>query len=109
MRAEATAQALRQVGQAINMDESGGRDAVALRVAEKWVEAFSKLAKENNTLIIPADAGNAGSIIAQALSIFGAVSKNSIPQSSPTPTETATTTTTTTIPSTGEARTSKPQ
>lgn len=48
MKAEATAEALRKVGDAITSQEGGGgRDAVALRVAEKWVEAFSKVRNMN--------------------------------------------------------------
>ena len=43
--ATATAEALRQTGAAIR--EPGGLDAVNLKVAERYVEAFSKLAKTN--------------------------------------------------------------
>lgn len=51
--AEATAKGIDIVAEAIKHE--GGSDAVSLRVAEQYVEAFSKLAKENNTLILPAD------------------------------------------------------
>jgi hypothetical protein len=44
MGAEATAEALRQVGQAIDMDQSEGRDAVALNVPEKWSRPSPKYA-----------------------------------------------------------------
>lgn len=75
LRADATAQALLTVGRAIQSDDGAGKDAVQLRVAEKWIEAFGNLAKEGNTLIIPQDAGNPTSIIAQALSIFKSISQ----------------------------------
>ena len=47
--AQATAEALRMVAEATNAP--GGMNAVNLQVAEKYVEAFSKLAKEGNTLV----------------------------------------------------------
>lgn len=73
--AEATAEGIEKVALAIN--HKGGADAVALRVAEKYVEAFSKLAKTNNTIIIPADAGDVGGMMAKAMGVFeGLKNKN---------------------------------
>lgn len=60
--AQATAEGLRQVAEAINMP--GGKDAVGLRVAEQYVEEFGKLAKTNNTMILPAELTNIGSAVA---------------------------------------------
>ncbi len=68
--AEASATALRQVGAAIR--EPGGMDAVNLRVAEHYVDAFGKLAKTNNSLIVPANMGDMSSVIASALQIVKA-------------------------------------
>jgi regulator of protease activity HflC (stomatin/prohibitin superfamily) len=65
--ADASATALRQVGAAIN--EPGGTDAVNLRVAEEYVNAFGNLAKTNNSVIVPANMGDMGSLIAGALTI----------------------------------------
>ncbi|KFI08290.1 SPFH domain-containing protein [Massilia sp. BSC265] len=65
--AEASASALRQVGAAIH--EPGGMDAVNLRVAEHYVDAFGNLAKTNNSLIVPANMGDMSSVIASALQI----------------------------------------
>ena len=67
--AEATAKGINTVALAINND--GGPDAVSLRVAEQYVEAFSKLAKESTTLILPADLSSPSNFIAQATTIFG--------------------------------------
>lgn len=75
VRADATAQALLTVGRAIQGEEGAGKGAVELRVAEKWIEAFGRIAKEGNTLIIPQEASNPSAIIAQALGIFNGVSK----------------------------------
>ena len=65
--AEASASALRQVGAAIR--EPGGEDAMNLRVAEHYVDAFSKLAKTNNSIIVPANLGEMSGLIASALQI----------------------------------------
>jgi regulator of protease activity HflC (stomatin/prohibitin superfamily) len=65
--AEASATALRQVGAAIR--EPGGEDAMNLRVAEHYVDAFSKLAKTNNSIIVPANLGEMSGLIASALQI----------------------------------------
>lgn len=67
-RARATAQAIRIV--AAEMQQNGGRDAVALRVAEQYIQAWSKLAKEGNTLIIPANLNDIRGMITQAFSIW---------------------------------------
>jgi len=68
--AEASALALRQVGDAIG--SPGGMDAVSLRVAEHYVDAFANLAKTNNTLIVPANLGDISTAIASAMQIVKA-------------------------------------
>lgn len=60
--AQATADGLRAVAEAINT--AGGKDAVALRVAEQYVHEFGKLAKANNTMILPAELSNIGAAVA---------------------------------------------
>src|SRR5512135_2886526 len=65
--ASATAQAIQQVAQAI--ESPGGIEAVNLKVAEKYVEAFSGVAKEGNTLILPGNLTEMGSMVAAAMSI----------------------------------------
>lgn len=72
--AEATAKGIDIVAEAIKKE--GGTDAVSLRVAEQYVEAFSKLAKENNTLILPADVSAPSNFIAQALTIYDKLHTN---------------------------------
>lgn len=68
-RARAEAEGIRLVAKAIN-ETAGGKDAVALQVAEKYVDAFGKLAKESNTVVIPAELGNVGSWISGGMSIY---------------------------------------
>ena len=65
--AEANAEALRQIGAAIR--EPGGQDAVNLKVAEKYVDAFSNLAKTGNSIIVPTNLGEMSGLIASALAI----------------------------------------
>jgi regulator of protease activity HflC (stomatin/prohibitin superfamily) len=65
--AEASATALRQVGAAIR--EPGGEDAMNLRVAEHYVDAFGQLAKTTNSIIVPANLGEMSGLIASALQI----------------------------------------
>lgn len=65
--ASANAQAIQQVAQAIQ--SPGGMDAVNLKVAEKYVEAFGNVAKEGNTLILPGNLADMGSMVAAAMTI----------------------------------------
>lgn len=65
--AEASAEALRKTAAAIR--EPGGSDAVNLKVAEQYVNAFSQLAKTNNSLIVPADMSNISGLIAGAMQV----------------------------------------
>ncbi len=68
--ATATAEALRRVAEATNAP--GGMNAVNLQVAEKYVEAFSQLAKQGNTLVVPANLGDISTLISSAMTIVQA-------------------------------------
>lgn len=72
--AQATAEALRMVAGATNAP--GGMNAVNLQVAEKYVEAFSKLAKEGNTLVVPANLGDLSTLITSAMTMVKGVGAN---------------------------------
>jgi len=65
--AAATASAIKQVAESIR--EPGGMDAVNLRVAERYVEAFGNVAKEGNTLVLPANLADMGSLVASAMAV----------------------------------------
>ena len=65
--AEASAEAIRKTAAAIR--EPGGSDAVNLKVAEQYVEAFGKLAKTNNAIIIPANLSDISGLIATAMQV----------------------------------------
>ena len=65
--AQASADAIRTVAEAIRTE--GGDEAVKLKVAEQYVEAFAKLAKESNTLIMPANVADIGSLVSAGMKI----------------------------------------
>lgn len=69
--AQATAKGINEVAQAIV--KSGGSEAVALKIAEQYVSAFSQLAKTSTTVLLPANASDAGSMVAQALTVFDSI------------------------------------
>jgi regulator of protease activity HflC (stomatin/prohibitin superfamily) len=65
--ATATAEGLNRVGVALSKE--GGVEAMQLRIGEEYVKQFGKLAKESNTLVVPANLSDLSSIIAMATSI----------------------------------------
>lgn len=69
--AAATAEGLRRVAETIN--QPGGEEAVRLRVAEQYVKEFGNLARVNNTVILPANLADVGSMIATALKTLESV------------------------------------
>ena len=63
--ASATAEGIRRVAEAIKLP--GGYEAVQLRVAEQYIGQFGELAKKSNTLVLPANVADVGSMIALAM------------------------------------------
>jgi len=57
----ATAKGIREIATAIN--EKGGNDAVNLRIAEHYLDEFGKLARINNTMIIPSNLADVAGIV----------------------------------------------
>ncbi|KAF3932292.1 Stomatin-1 [Dactylella cylindrospora] len=74
LRAEATAKGIEKVAAAIEAGAVNAQNAISLSVAEKYVDAFGKLAKESNTIVIPSQMGDVGGMIASAMGIYGKVS-----------------------------------
>jgi regulator of protease activity HflC (stomatin/prohibitin superfamily) len=66
--ANATAEGLRTVADAIQ--KPGGYEAMQLRVAEQYVSRFGELAKAGNTLVLPANLSDVGSMIALAMNVI---------------------------------------
>jgi regulator of protease activity HflC (stomatin/prohibitin superfamily) len=69
--ANATAKGIEMIAAAIA--RQGGEEAIALRIAEQYVAAFDKLARNSTTMLLPANANDAGSMVAQAMSVFDTV------------------------------------
>ncbi len=66
--AEATANGIRAIAAAIN--EKGGVNAVNLRIAEQYLDEFGKLAKTNNSIIIPTNLADIAGVIKSAASVI---------------------------------------
>ena len=72
--AHATADGIRKIAESLSL--SGGENAANLRVAEKYIAEFGKLAKENNTMIIPSNLGDMSSMVATAMSVLKQTNKS---------------------------------
>ena len=79
--ARATAEGVRAVAEATQAP--GGYEAVQLRVAEQYIDRFGQLAKTGNTLVVPSNLADVGSMLALALNVIK--SKPGATGSGPTP------------------------
>ena len=66
--AEANAAAVKAVGEAIS--DKGGMDAANLKIAQEYVAAFGNLAKESNTVIVPANAADIAGLVTTAMTVL---------------------------------------
>ena len=73
--ATATAEGIRQVGEAISAP--GGQEAARVRVAEQYVTEFGNLARTTNTLILPANLSDVGGFVATAMEVIKSTGKTS--------------------------------
>ncbi len=67
--ATATAEGLRQVAGSLTIE--GGDAAMKLRIAEAYVQQFGNIAKEGNTIVVPANLSDLTSMIALATNMVG--------------------------------------
>ncbi|MBP8116496.1 MAG: SPFH/Band 7/PHB domain protein [Nitrospira sp.] len=74
--ASATADGLRKVAESTQIP--GGYEAVQLRVAEQYITKFGELAKASNTLVLPANVSDVGSMLTLAMNM---ITKRSSPSS----------------------------
>lgn len=75
LKANATGRGIEAVANAIREGESSAQNAVSLSVAEKYVDAFGKLAKEGTAVVVPGNVGDMGGMIASALAVYGKVNE----------------------------------
>ncbi|KAI1814281.1 SPFH domain/Band 7 family protein [Poronia punctata] len=73
LKARATAAGIDAVGAAISAGGESAQGAVSFSVAEKYVDAFGKLAKEGTAVVVPGNVGDIGGMIATAMSVYGKV------------------------------------
>jgi regulator of protease activity HflC (stomatin/prohibitin superfamily) len=66
--AKATAEGIRSVAAAIETE--GGFEAVQLRVAEQYITSFGQIARAGNTLVIPSNLSDVGSMLALAMNVI---------------------------------------
>ncbi|KAM8905398.1 stomatin-like protein 2, mitochondrial [Spinachia spinachia] len=79
-KAGAKSKAIRLLSEALA--EQNGSAAASLSVAEQYVSAFSNLAKESNTVLLPSNTGDVSGMVAQAMSIYSRLARPS-PKESP--------------------------
>uniref|UniRef100_A0AC11ANE7 Stomatin like 2 n=1 Tax=Ovis aries TaxID=9940 RepID=A0AC11ANE7_SHEEP len=77
-KAKAKAEAIRILAAALT--QHNGDAAASLTVAEQYVSAFSKLAKDSNTILLPSNPGDVTSMVAQAMGVYGALTKAPVPE-----------------------------
>ncbi|PKK16832.1 hypothetical protein A306_00000227, partial [Columba livia] len=73
VKAKAKAEAIQLLAAALAQQH--GSAAASLSVAEQYVSAFSKLAKDSNTILLPANTGDVTNMVAQALGIYSTLTK----------------------------------
>jgi hypothetical protein len=73
LKAKATAAGIDAVADSIKRGENSAQGAVSLSIAEKYVDAFGKLAKEGTAIVVPGNVGDIGSMIASAMAVYGKV------------------------------------
>jgi len=66
--AHATAEGIKKIAESLSL--TGGETAANLRIAEKYIAEFGNLAKENNTMIIPANMGDISSMVATVMTVL---------------------------------------
>ncbi|KAI8647338.1 hypothetical protein BD408DRAFT_408401 [Parasitella parasitica] len=84
LRAKASAEGIERVARAIATNH--GNDAVSMTVAEKYVDAFGRMAKEGTTMIVPASTNDAASMVTQALAIYNTINNKKSAVRPPVPT-----------------------
>jgi len=74
--AEATAKRVQVIGNALSSES--GKEAAALSVAERYVDAFGQVAKESTNLVLPMNAGDIASTVGTAMSVYNNINKGQV-------------------------------
>ena len=73
LKAQGTARGIEEVSRRIAAGGEDAHRAVALSVAERYVDAWAKLAKEGTSIVVPGNVGDMGGMIAGAMGVFGKI------------------------------------
>ena len=76
LKATATARGIDAVAQAIREGAGSAQNAVSLTVADKYIEAFGRLAKEGTAVVVPGNVGDMGGMIASAMAVYGKINES---------------------------------
>jgi len=76
MKATATGRGIQSVASAIASGKGDAQSAISLSVADKYVDAFGKLAKEGTAVVVPGNVGDMAGMITSALAVYGKVSQS---------------------------------
>ncbi|UPQ99743.1 stomatin [Chloropicon primus] len=71
--ADATANGIKTVAKSVGAQ--GAEGAIKLRIAEQYISAFEKLARETNTIVLPQNLSDTNSMVAQAMAIYNSFGK----------------------------------
>ena len=75
LKAQATSHGIDAVARSLSEGQEAATGAVALSVADKYVEAFGNLAKEGTAVVVPGNVGDMGNMIASALAVYNKVNE----------------------------------
>ncbi|XP_078252606.1 stomatin-like protein 2, mitochondrial isoform X2 [Rhinoraja longicauda] len=73
VQAKAKAESIHMLSEVLSQQYGG--QAASLSVAEQYVSAFNNLAKQSNTILLPANTGDVTSMVSQAMGIYSALTK----------------------------------
>lgn len=76
VRAQATAKGIDAVARSIQDGRESAQGALNFSVAEKYVDAFGKLAKEGTAVVVPGNVGDMSGMIASAMAVYGKISES---------------------------------
>lgn len=75
LKAQATSQGIAAVASSIASNGASAQNAISLTVADKYVEAFGRLAKEGTAVVVPGNMGDMAGMITSAMAVYGKVNQ----------------------------------
>ena len=76
LKARAESVGIDAVASAIAQGGESARGAMGLSVAEKYVDAFGRLAKEGTAVVVPGNVGDMAGMITSAMAVYGKVNES---------------------------------